>query len=216
MTRFSRIFVKIESLKFLQFYLMKFYLSASTSPSCLEAHAGLFRLLMKGMFDAYVLRTFFVLIRRTNRTISTWQLVQKHKSTKNPLSHFGLIEEMQIFERKTINQFILVKSVNIFQLYVLFNTDQTFNSLKKIMIFLVFAQLFYKFTKATSRNLTLRSLVCRCVVNICSKLETQVMYYIHHCLSGSKLIEYLMQYSSLASFQVGQQHRTNQVHSLDS
>ena len=30
----------------------------STSPSCFEAHAGLFRLLMKGIFDAYVLLSF--------------------------------------------------------------------------------------------------------------------------------------------------------------
>ena len=28
---------------------------ASTSPSCIEAHAGLFRSLMKGIFDPYVL-----------------------------------------------------------------------------------------------------------------------------------------------------------------
>ena len=28
---------------------------ASISPSCSEAHAGLFRLLMKGIFNAYVL-----------------------------------------------------------------------------------------------------------------------------------------------------------------
>ena len=31
---------------------------ASTSPSNFEAHAGLFRLPMKGIFDAYVLRPF--------------------------------------------------------------------------------------------------------------------------------------------------------------
>ena len=30
----------------------------STSPSCIEAHAGLFRLLMKGIFDPYVLWPF--------------------------------------------------------------------------------------------------------------------------------------------------------------
>ena len=32
-----------------------YFIVASTSPSCFEAHAGLFRLLMKGIFDPYVL-----------------------------------------------------------------------------------------------------------------------------------------------------------------
>ena len=31
---------------------------ASTSPSRIEAHAGLFKSLMKGIFDPYVLRPF--------------------------------------------------------------------------------------------------------------------------------------------------------------
>ena len=31
---------------------------ASSSPSRIEAHAGLFRMLMKGIFDPYVLRPF--------------------------------------------------------------------------------------------------------------------------------------------------------------
>ena len=36
----------------------------------------------------------FVLICRTGKTSSGSQLVQKHKSTKNQSSHFGLIKEM--------------------------------------------------------------------------------------------------------------------------
>ena len=34
---------------------------------------------------------------------------------------------VDILKEETINQLILVESVNIFQLNVLFNTDQTFN-----------------------------------------------------------------------------------------
>ena len=33
----------------------KYPIVGSTSPSCFEAHVGLFRLLMKGIFDPYVL-----------------------------------------------------------------------------------------------------------------------------------------------------------------
>ena len=47
------------------------------------------------------------------------------------------INIMQMFEYKTVNQFILVESVNIFQLYVLFNTDQTLNSIMKSIVKLV-------------------------------------------------------------------------------
>ena len=49
---------------------------ASTSLSCFEAHAGLFRLLMKGIFDDYVLRPFgkkftFELVTRVRTRDST-------------------------------------------------------------------------------------------------------------------------------------------------
>ena len=34
---------------------LKYGIVASSSPSCIEAHAGIFRLLMKGILDPYVL-----------------------------------------------------------------------------------------------------------------------------------------------------------------
>ena len=41
-----------------QMSLLKYRKVASTSPSCLEAHAGFFRLFMKGKFDVYILWPF--------------------------------------------------------------------------------------------------------------------------------------------------------------
>ena len=37
-------------------YDLNYCTVASTSPSCFEAHVGLFKLLMKGIFNPYVLR----------------------------------------------------------------------------------------------------------------------------------------------------------------
>ena len=39
-------------------FFLRYRIFASTSPSCIEAHAGLFRSLMKGIFDPYVLWPF--------------------------------------------------------------------------------------------------------------------------------------------------------------
>ena len=55
---------------------IKYRKVTSTSPSCFESHVGLFRLLMKGIFDAYVLWPFgekfiFELVTRVRSGNST-------------------------------------------------------------------------------------------------------------------------------------------------
>ena len=48
----------IGSISFIVFFtnlVGKYRIVTSTRPSCFEAHAGLFKLLMKGTFDAYVM-----------------------------------------------------------------------------------------------------------------------------------------------------------------
>ena len=57
---------------------------ASTSPSRFEAHAGHFRLLMKGIFDAYVLwpfdkKSFFELVTRVNTRDFTVCVINDNK-----------------------------------------------------------------------------------------------------------------------------------------
>ena len=52
LSKIAKILVFITNLQFHEFLFASKYASSNTSP--LEAHAGFFRLLMKGIFDPYV------------------------------------------------------------------------------------------------------------------------------------------------------------------
>ena len=41
-----------------KWYILRYRKVASSNTSCLEAQAGIYKLLMKGSFDAYVLKPF--------------------------------------------------------------------------------------------------------------------------------------------------------------
>ena len=54
MKKYLKIFYDAGTIAFHYTILYSLYSVASASPSCFEAHVGLFRLLMKEIFDAYV------------------------------------------------------------------------------------------------------------------------------------------------------------------
>ena len=60
-----------------------------SNTSCLEAHTGFFRLLMKGIFDPYVLRSFekklisYLVTRVTTRDYTVYNFLEQQDHTEN-------------------------------------------------------------------------------------------------------------------------------------